>query len=103
MPVIRCGDGDRIHVLVGEELAHGFVFFCLGGRGRKQTSLSTLSRGLIDVAQRGYLAIRNFHIGVQVRRASTADADEADIDTVVGAPHSRRGHGGGSALKESTA
>ena len=66
-------------------------FFC-------QVALRHFARGLIDVAEAGHAGFWNvLGIVVEVIGAAAAQADDADVDFVVGAPDAGRGHRRGGA------
>ena len=91
MPVIRCGDTDKVDGLVGEDLSKvldladgGFVrIFRGGGEARFEV-------GLIDIADGGGDEVILPHGGIQVAHAHAAHADKGGLHLVIGAPGEAR-------------
>ena len=85
VPVIRRGDGDGVDVLVLNQLAEvdfGFravalEFLDLGDAGRE--------KAFVDVTQMADADVRNAGELVVVRLATRGDADDGQVDPVIGA------------------
>ena len=91
VPVVGRGDGDRVHVLVGEELAHVVVALGLFPGQLFGGGLSGFERGLVDVAQRHDARVGQGGVALDVIVAASADADDADVEFVIGAEHAAQG------------
>ena len=91
VPVVGGGDGDRVHILVREKLAHVVVTLGLFPGQLLGGGLSGFERGLVDVAQRHDTRIRQRGVALDVIVAASADADDADVEFVIGAEHTAQG------------
>ena len=85
------GDGDGVDVLVGEELAHVVVALRLFAGELLDGGLAAFERRLVDVAERDDARVGQGGVALDVIVAASADADDADVDLVIGAEHTAQG------------
>ena len=91
MPVVGRGDGDGVDVLIGEELAHVVVALGLLAGQLLGGGLAGFEGGLVDVAERDDAGVGQGGVALDVIVAASADADDADVDFVIGAEHAAQG------------
>ena len=91
MPVVGRGDGDGVDILVGEKLAHVVVALGLLAGQLLDRGLAGFERGLVDVAERHDARVGQRGIALDVIVAATTDADDTDVDLVIGAEHAAQG------------
>src|SRR5688572_19867507 len=96
-------DGHGIDILIREHLAHIDVFASLCGAGGGQPRLRALPHCLVHIAKPGDLSFLDLHVRALVGRASSADPDKTDIDSIVRAEYACSGKSRGCALKERAA
>ena len=83
VPVIRDGHGDGLHFFVVEDLPHIGVAFGLFAGGLFDSRLTAFEGGLVDVAQGDDVGVGEFGVLVHMVAASSAQADDSDIDLIV--------------------
>ena len=88
--MIRCGHIDGVHVLVFQQFAEISVF----GRVAAGHFRRLLDAALVGVAHGGHVGIRLRFEGGQVETADQAEADQAHVDSLVGAEHAAGGERG---------
>src|SRR5258708_26773859 len=100
MPVVGSSDGDSVHTGVGEYLTHVFEFLGFFAGVAHESRLCFFASGLIDIAQTGDAGAGEVRINIEVRAAPTAQADDGEVDPVIGAPDASGGSGGGCTEKK---
>ena len=101
MPVIGRGDGDGVDIFIGEELAHVVVALGLLAGQLFDRGLAGFERGLVDVAQGHDARVGQSGVALDMIVAATADADDTDVDLVIGAEHAAQGKRGARRHKAS--
>src|ERR1035437_1937477 len=84
VPVVGERHGNGLHLFIVENLAHVGVAFGFLAGGLFDLGLAAFARGLIDVAEGDDVGLGQFRVQVHMIASASTEADDGDVDFVVG-------------------